>query len=137
MTSKVKKFLSGLVLIEVLVILIVPALVLSQSSEPHNTPSPPHLPLTTAGIGNIRIESPIGTTTIPVLIERITNWVFYIGIILAPLMILVGAFYLVTAAGIPARIETGKKFIIWTIVGLAVIFLSRAIIGIIKYILGG
>jgi len=85
---------------------------------------------------DITIEPPISATSIPALVDRITNWTFYIGIILAPLMILVGAFYFMTAAGDPNRVETGKKIIFWTIVGLAIILLSRMIIGIIRSILG-
>ena len=88
-------------------------------------------------VSGITIESPIPATSIPALVDRITNWTFYIGIILATLMILVGAFYFMTAAGDPNRVETGKKIIFWTIVGLAIILLSRAIIGIIKSILTG
>ncbi|RLC40375.1 MAG: hypothetical protein DRH33_00250 [Candidatus Nealsonbacteria bacterium] len=87
-------------------------------------------------VSGITIEPPISATSIPALVDRITNWTFYIGIILAPLMILVGAFYFMTAAGDPNRVETGKKIIFWTIVGLAIILLSRMIIGIIRSILG-
>ena len=86
---------------------------------------------------DITIESPISATSIPALVDRITNWVFYIGIILAPLMILWGAFTFMTAAGQPNKIETGKKIIFWTIAGLVVILLSRMIIGIVTGILSG
>ena len=75
--------------------------------------------------------------TISELIESIINWVFYIGIIIAPLMILVGALYFMTAAGVPQRVETGKKIIFWTIVGLVIILFSKGIISIVKAILGG
>jgi len=86
---------------------------------------------------DVTISSPIAATSVPALVNRITNYAFYIGIILAPLMILVGAFYFMTAAGDPNRVETGKKIIFWTIVGLAIILFSRAIISIIRSILGG
>jgi hypothetical protein len=75
--------------------------------------------------------------TITELIDGIINAVFKIGIILAPLMILWGAFTFVTAAGRPEKIETGKKIIFWAIVGLAIILFSRAIISIVRSILGG
>ena len=83
------------------------------------------------------ICSPITATSVPALVKTITNWVFYIAIVLSPLMILIGAFFLMTAAGDPKRVETGKKFILWTIVGIAVILFSRVIIGIVRGVLGG
>ena len=86
--------------------------------------------------GEVEIESPLRVKTIPELIERIVQYVFWIAVVLAPLMILVGAFYFMTAAGDPKRVETGKKIIIWTIVGLGIILFSRAIISIIRSVLG-
>lgn len=91
-------------------------------------------PLMTAGI---EIEPPITVQTIPELIETIATWAFRIGLILAPLMILVGAFYFLTAAGSPERVRTGQKIILWTIVGLGIILFSRIIISIITDILKG
>ena len=85
--------------------------------------------------GEVEIESPLRVKTIPELIDRIVQYIFWIAMVLAPLMILVGAFYFMTAAGDPKRIETGKKVILWTIVGLAVILFSRGIIAVIRSIL--
>ena len=71
------------------------------------------------------------------LVEAISNWVFYIGIVIFPLIILWGAWTFMTAAGRPDKIETGKKIIFWAIVGLAIILFSRAIISIVQSILIG
>ena len=94
------------------------------------------IPFIVAG-NDVTIEPPITVTTIPDLINTITDWAFYIGVVLAPLMILVGAFYFMTAAGDPNKIATGKKIILWTIVGLAIILFSKGIISIIESGLGG
>ena len=85
----------------------------------------------------VEITSPITPTTIPELVETITNYAFWLGMMLAPLMILWGAFTFMTAAGNPEKIKTGGKIIFWTIVGLAVILFSRIIISIVKAILTG
>lgn len=92
------------------------------------------VPLITLGV---EIEPPITVTTIPELVETITTWAFQLGLILAPLMILVGAFYFLTAGGSPERIKTGQKIMLWTIIGLGIILFSRVIISIITSILKG
>ncbi len=81
--------------------------------------------------------SPISATSVEAIVGRITNWVFYIGIILAPLMIIIGAFMFLTSAGEPDKVRRAKKLIIWTIIGLAVILFSKGLISLIKYILLG
>ncbi len=88
-------------------------------------------------VSAIEIEPPITVTTIPELVNTITTWAFRLGLILAPLMILVGAFYFLTAGGSPERVKTGQKIILWTIVGLGIILFSKAIIKIIEIILKG
>ncbi|MBZ9573062.1 hypothetical protein KJA17_02695 [Patescibacteria group bacterium] len=85
----------------------------------------------------IEIENPLDVESIPELIDNIVQFIFWIAVVLAPLMILVGAFYFITAAGDPKRVETGKKIILWTIVGLAIILFSRGIISIIRSVLAG
>lgn len=86
---------------------------------------------------DIEIKPPINVQTIPELVNTITTWAFRLGLILAPLMILVGAFYFLTAAGSPERVRTGQKIILWTVIGLGIILFSRIIISIIESILKG
>jgi len=92
------------------------------------------IPLMALGI---EIEPPINVKTIPELVNVITTWAFLLGMILAPLMILVGALYFMTAGGSPERVKTGQKIIFWTIVGLGIILFSKVIISIIEGILKG
>lgn len=87
--------------------------------------------------GSIIFCPPSTITDIKDLIEAIINWVFSIGIILAPLMIIIGAFMFLTSAGEPDKVRKAKKIIIWTIIGLAVILFSKGLISLITYILLG
>jgi len=80
--------------------------------------------------------SPISYTSIEALIEGVTNWIFYIGIVLAPLMIVIAAFMFMTSAGDPNKVQRAKQIIIWTCIGLAIILFSRGIIALIRYMLG-
>ena len=85
----------------------------------------------------ITIDNPLGAESLEELIERIINAAFTIGIVVFPLMILWGAWTYMTSTGDPQKIETGKKILTWAIVGLGLILLSRAIIGIVKGVLTG
>lgn len=81
----------------------------------------------------IKIENPLGEgTTFSMLIYRIVDFIFNIALVFAPLMIVVAGFYFVTAAGEPARIQTAKNIIIWTLVGFIVILLSKGLIAMLR-----
>ena len=54
----------------------------------------------------------------------------------AAIFIVIGGFYFVAAQGDPAKIETGKKIILYTLIGLLIIFLSYGLISLIKQVIG-
>ena len=82
------------------------------------------------------ICSPIKYQRIQDLIEGITNWVFDIAIILAPLMIIIGGILFITAGGSAEKIKTAKKLIFWTVIGFLIVLFSKGIVNLINYILG-
>ena len=52
--------------------------------------------------------------------------------IVAVVMIIVGGFSLMTAAGDPDKIQKGTKIVTASIIGLVLVFLSKLIVGLIK-----
>ena len=85
---------------------------------------------------NVVFCSPITHTTFGGLIDAIVDFIFNIAVILVPLMVIIGAFYLLTAAGDPKKIATGKTVITSTLIGLAIILLAKGLIAIIEDVLG-
>ena len=85
--------------------------------------------------GAIRICNPIQACEFNELIENIISFIFNVAVALAPLMIIIGAFYIMSAGGNPKRIETGKNIILYTVIGFAVILFARGLINIIQNIL--
>lgn len=80
-----------------------------------------------------RAEDP--ETWLEGIIDRAVDYFFLIGMIIAPLIILVGAFMFFTSGGDPARTQSAKRLILWAAIALAILLLAKAITSIIKYIL--
>ena len=85
--------------------------------------------------GSICIENPLGVNTFWELIDRIINYLFNISIYLLPVMIVIGAYYYLTALGDQNRLGTGKRIIFWSIIGFAIIVISKGLIEILQDIL--
>lgn len=81
------------------------------------------------------IINPLDADDIPSLIEDIGDLIFYVGMALVTLMILIGAFMFITAAGDPQKVASAQRIFFWTAIGAAIIIFSKAITGIIAYIL--
>ena len=70
------------------------------------------------------------------IIDPIIGFIFKISMVLVPLLVIYGAFMIVTAAGDSAKIEQAKKIIFWTLVGFVIVLLSRGVGDLIEVIIG-
>ena len=85
---------------------------------------------------DVHLKPPLDTTTIEGVIAGMVNFLFTIGVVLAPLLIIIGGFLFVTAGGNLEQINRGKKIILWTIIGFLIILLAQGIIQVVEDLLG-
>jgi len=65
-----------------------------------------------------------------------TDWIFIILIVVVGLFIIWGAFDIVTAAGTPEKVGSGRNKILYALIGLAVALLAKALPSIVSALLG-
>ncbi|MFC1630234.1 hypothetical protein ACFL06_01720 [Patescibacteria group bacterium] len=70
-------------------------------------------------------------------IYKVVNIIFVILVGVAIILFLFGAFTLITAAGNPEKVTSGRNYILYAIVGLAVAMLARAVPAVAKMMMGG
>lgn len=80
----------------------------------------------------ITIQNPLGSQNMQLweLIDKIIDLLFYAAAVVAPVIILVAAFKLLTSAGEVEKVQTAKRMIIWAVVGFIVIILSKALVSL-------
>lgn len=83
-----------------------------------------------------RLEPPIEATSIPAVLEGLSNFIFTLVLYLLPLLIVIGGIFFVTAAGNPEKIEKGKKIIIYSLIGFVIILVAKGLISLMKQVLG-
>ena len=84
----------------------------------------------------IKIGPIIEAKSIEEIINLIVNYILWAAVLLVPLMIIIAAFYFLTSGGNPEKINTAKRIIFWTLIGLFIVLLAKAIPAIIKQIIG-
>lgn len=70
------------------------------------------------------------------LVDEVSNWMLVVALVAVPLFILLGAFYILTAAGDTKRSTKGKQIIIWASIALAIFLFVKAFVSILRYLLG-
>jgi Type IV secretion system pilin len=93
------------------------------------------------GSNSITLINPLacGSSSDPGLVciaNAIWTALFTISIPIVSVMVIVGAFQILTAAGNPEKVTKGRNTIIYAAVGFAIILLAGAVVTIIQNILG-
>lgn len=83
------------------------------------------------------LTSPIGATDPIVLLNQIIDILtLYIAAPVAVLMIVIGAFQILSAGGNVENVSKGKKTILYAAIGFAVLLIADLLIGIVAELLG-
>ncbi len=131
--NMMKIFFGGVILI---IFLVSPIIIVPNSISTSGTILSHCNFIQEAKVDAVEIENPLGSTTFHGFIEKIIDFIFNVALAIAPIMIIVSGFYFVTAEGEPAKIETAKQIILWTLVGLLIIFLAKGLIKFLAQIFG-
>ena len=90
-----------------------------------------------AGGGLGELPNPSKVTSIVDLLNTIINVLtYYIAAPVATLMVIIGAFQMLSAGGDPEKFSTGKKTITYALIGFGVLLIADVIIAIIQELLG-
>jgi len=65
-----------------------------------------------------------------------TNWIFIALAIVVMLLIAWGGFTIATAAGAPEKVASGRNYILYALIGLAVALLAKALPSVVRALLG-
>ena len=82
------------------------------------------------------IPNPLCAESFDQLLDAIINFIFWVGIALAPVMLIISGLLFVISAGDPKKVQTAKNFVLYTIIGLAILIAAKGLIAVLKSILG-
>jgi hypothetical protein len=81
--------------------------------------------------------NPLGCGNLGCVAAKIVSGLLTISVPIASIMILVGAFYMLTSGGNEERFAQGKKVLLYAVIGFAVVLISQVATSLINDILSG
>lgn len=82
---------------------------------------------------DIKLYNPLGEgQTLVTLLERFFTGLIWVAAFIAPIFIIYGAFQMLTSAGSAEKFESGKKTILYTVIGFIIILAAKGIVDIVK-----
>ena len=83
-----------------------------------------------------QICNPLGNLTFTDIINILIDFLLDVALIVCPLMIVVGGFFFITAAGDPAKANKGRSIMIYAVIGLVIILISKGLVTLVKSAVG-
>jgi Type IV secretion system pilin len=84
------------------------------------------------GSGDLVLINPLGTSDFATVLNSVENFMIYLAIPICTIMVLVGAFKLVTSSGDPEKTKSGRNTILYAAIGFAVVILAKGVTGFIQ-----
>lgn len=88
-----------------------------------------------SGSGGIKLTNPLTCPDITCVVGAITKALLDISIPIVAIMVLVGGFQILTAGGDPEKFKTGRKTIMYAVIGFAVILIANGVVSIVQSLL--
>lgn len=107
--------------------------VLAQGSGGGDIPTTPNAPITS----NVTFESPLGDATVTDVLNRVINYAIAIAASLAAIMILYGAFQIMSSVGDPKKVTAGRQTILYALGGLVIVILARGLVSLFQGLVKG
>lgn len=84
---------------------------------------------------SVTIPNPVGCPDFRCVAQQIIGSLVTLAIPVVAVMVLIGGFYILTAGGDPEKFKTGKKTILYAVIGYAVILLAEGVVLIVDSLL--
>lgn len=84
---------------------------------------------------SISLTNPLSCPDLECIAGAITKALFLVATPIVAIMILIGGFQILTAGGDPEKFKTGRKTILYSVVGYAIIIVANGVVSIIQSLL--
>jgi len=85
----------------------------------------------------IDLTNPLAADNLIDALNAFLNFLFFLAMAVAPILIIYAAFLILTSGGDPAKVSRGRQIILWTLITVAIVLLAKAFPAIIKGAFGG
>jgi magnesium-transporting ATPase (P-type) len=85
----------------------------------------------------VALPNPLSANNLQDVVASISKFLLIIAVPLVAVMALVGGFQMITATGNPEKFATGRKTLLYAVIGFAVVLLSSGVAQIIQGFLNG
>ncbi|SRR5258708_7642006 len=89
-----------------------------------------------AGAGDITLSDPLGGQNFQDIVKNIMNGLWEIAVPILGIMVLIGGFQIMTAGGDENKFSSGRKTLMYAVIGFVCILIAQGIVSIVRSVTG-
>lgn len=82
------------------------------------------------------LPNPLKATSFKGIVDTLINFITILAVAIAPIFIIYAGFLFMTSGGDPTKTKTAKNVITYVVIGLAILFLAKGLIAVLKEVIG-
>lgn len=93
------------------------------------------VPIVQAQGVDLRDADPLKGAKLIDILNRVLSWGMTLATFVVPILVIIGAFQMITAAGDPEKFKKGQKTILYTVIGFIIVSMAKGIAMIARSVL--
>jgi len=89
------------------------------------------------GNGGGPLTNPLDAETLQEALNNFLNFLFFLAMALAPILIIYAAYLILASGGDSTKISRGRQIILWTLIAVAIVLFAKGLPALIKGAFGG
>ena len=85
---------------------------------------------------DVKLQNPLSAPDFKTIVDTIVNFIIILAVAIAPIFIIYAGYLFMTSAGDPTKVKTAKNVIMYVVIGLAVLLLSKGLIMVLISVIG-
>jgi hypothetical protein len=87
-------------------------------------------------VSALDFKNPVQWKEIQQIIYAVVSFIYALGLVATPLMIVIAGFVILTAGDNPEKVKQGRHIIVYAMIGLFIILFAKGIISILNNVMG-
>jgi uncharacterized membrane protein YidH (DUF202 family) len=84
----------------------------------------------------VTLPNPTQWDTVEEVIQGIIDFIFYVAIVILPIMLTIAGFFFLSSGGDQTKTRTARNILFYSVIGLVIVLFAKGLIAVIKSILG-
>ena len=84
----------------------------------------------------VKLQNPLSAPDFKTIVDTVVDFIIKLAVVIAPIFIIYAGYLFMTSGGEPGKITTARNVIMYVVIGLAILLLSKGLVMVLISVIG-